>query len=170
MKILKWLFPRKQPVVLVARRKPEVVVTIAAVEAITACLQPAIRREHEGVAYLLGVTNGDLTLVADVFAPEAVTTRGSFHVTPTAMAKVMRAAADKKLQVVGQIHTHPGEAYHSDGDVEGARIAYSGYVSIVVPDYGRQLPGFREIAVYMYRAPSGFAVVASENFTLLGAS
>jgi proteasome lid subunit RPN8/RPN11 len=81
--------------------------------------------------------------------PEAHTTQGSFHVDPRAMARVVRAAANLGLQVVCQVHTHPGRAYHSDGDVEGARIRYAGFTSVVLPDYGRRLPRFDGAAIYM---------------------
>jgi proteasome lid subunit RPN8/RPN11 len=68
------------------------------------------------------------------------------------MTKVVRKANDTGLQVVGQIHTHPGQAYHSDGDIDGARIAYNGFISIVVPDYGRHLPSLVGAAAYFYRS------------------
>ena len=59
------------------------------------------------------------------------------------------------LQVVGQLHTHPGEAHHSAGDLEGMRIRYPGYFSIVVPDYGSQLPSFKHAHILMW-TPDGF--------------
>jgi proteasome lid subunit RPN8/RPN11 len=123
----------------------------AAVDAIRDCLANEIAVGHEGIAYLLGQTNGETTLIVGSFRPDAETTIGSFKVSSQAMARVVRTATDAGLQVVGQIHTHPGTAYHSDGDVEGARIAYDGYVSIVVPDHGRKLPSFVGAAIYFYR-------------------
>ena len=69
--------------------------------------------------------------------------------------KVVRAAVDRGLQVVGQVHTHPGDAYHSDGDNAGARIAFTGYVSIVLPDYGRDLPALTRAAAYSSRRARG---------------
>ena len=125
--------------------------TEAAVVAIRECLAKEIAVGHEGIAYLLGQTNGETTLIVGSYRPDAETTVGSFKVSALAMARVVRTAADAGLQVVGQIHTHPGAAYHSEGDVEGERIAYDGYVSIVVPDYGRELPSFARAAVYFYR-------------------
>jgi proteasome lid subunit RPN8/RPN11 len=67
------------------------------------------------------------------------------------MAGVVRKANDAGLQVIGQIHTHPRQAYHSDGDEDGAGIAYDGYVSIVFLNYGRQLPSLSGAAIYFYR-------------------
>lgn len=122
-------------------------------------------KRHEGIAYLLGQTNGSTTIVLGAVRPESHTTRGSFNVSSLAMAKVVRTANDAGLQVVGQIHTHPGEAYHSDGDVEGARIAYDGFVSIVAPDYGRLLPSLTRCAVYFYQ-DGAFAILRSGAITI----
>ena len=38
--------------------------------------------------------------------------------------------------VLAQVHSHPGIAFHSDLDDYGAATLRSGFVSIVVPDYG----------------------------------
>jgi proteasome lid subunit RPN8/RPN11 len=127
------------------------VIAESALDAVRQCIAPEIAAGHEGIAYLVGQTNGETTLVMGAIRPEAHTTPGSFDVSPRAMAKVVRRASDAGLQVAGQIHTHPREAFHSDGDIEGARIAYDGFVSIVVPNYGRHLPSLKRSAAYFYR-------------------
>jgi len=99
--------------------------------------------------------------------PEAITTKGSFKVTVPSMARIVRTAASRGLQVVGQVHTHPGLAYHSDGDEDGARIAYTGYVSIVLPDYGRRLPGLDKAAIFMFRSGHGFIELDPPNLTII---
>jgi proteasome lid subunit RPN8/RPN11 len=127
------------------------IMTQASVLVMRDCVAPEIARGHEGIAYLFGQTNGATTVVVGAIRPESRTTSGSFNVSSIAMARVVRQATDAGLQVIGQIHTHPGQAYHSDGDEDGARIAYDGYVSIVVPNYGRQLPSLAGAAIYFYR-------------------
>lgn len=146
---------------------PRIVLTESCLEALCAVLEPEIRRGHEGVAYLLGQTDGTVTLAVAAFRPEAATTAGSFSVSAPAMAKVVRAATKAGLQVVGQVHTHPGKAYHSDGDVEGARIVYGGFVSAVLPDYGRRLPALDDSAVYMFRGEAGFIEVAPNRIGIV---
>jgi proteasome lid subunit RPN8/RPN11 len=126
--------------------------TAGCVQALTTCLAPERKKRHEGIAYLYGQTDGVITLAIGAIRPEAETTRGSFYVSPQAMAKIVRSVCDMNLKVIGQIHTHPGEAYHSDGDNEGARIAYSGYTSVVLPEYGRYLPNLTGAAIYMYQS------------------
>ncbi len=131
------------------------------------CLLPETKRKHEGIAYLLGQTDGNTTLVIAAIRPKAKTTSGSFDVDLMAMARVVRAAADHSLQVVGQAHTHPGLAFHSHGDVSGARIAYSGFVSIVIPNYGRLLPSLEGAAFYYYRGGLGFSELNPSNITIV---
>jgi proteasome lid subunit RPN8/RPN11 len=128
-----------------------VVVTESCLNKVRSCMAPEIELGHEGIAYLLGLTNGDSTVIVAAMRPVSYTTIGSFNVSPVAMARVVRAANNVGLQVVGQVHTHPRSAYQSGGDDDGARIAYDGYVSIVVPGYGRELPSLRGAAIYSYR-------------------
>jgi len=126
--------------------------TAGCVRALAICLAPEREKRLEGITYLFGQTNGKTTLAVGAIRPEAKTTVGSFQVQSQAMAKFVRSVCDMGLKVIGQVHTHPGQAYHSDGDVEGARIAYSGYVSIVLPDYGRYLPNLTGAVIYMYQS------------------
>jgi proteasome lid subunit RPN8/RPN11 len=132
-------------------------------------MEPEIEKGHEGIAYLLGHSDGTNTLTVAAIRPHARTTQGSFAVGSLAMACVVRSAVDCGLQLVGQVHTHPGRAYHSGGDEDGARIAYSGYVSIVLPDYGRRLPRLDGAATYMFRAGAGFAALDQARITVVPA-
>lgn len=133
-------------------RPRRVVLTAACRDALRTVLEPDIARRHEGILYLIGRTDGFMSLAIAGFRPRAQTTRGSFHVQAPAMRQVVEAANGSGLQVVGQLHTHPGQAFHSDGDEEGARIRFSGFVSIVLPDYGMHLPSFEGAAIYIYSA------------------
>ena len=136
----------------VSAQPPKLILTQACLDAIQAGLEPEMRKGHEGIVYLLGRTDGVTALAITVFRPQAMTTAGSFHVEPRAMAACVAAAGKYELQVIGQLHTHPSQAYHSDGDVEGARIRYPGYASVVLPNYGRLLPNLAGAAAYLWGA------------------
>ena len=131
-------------------KQPKLIIFEPCLSGIKECIQPEIDLKIEGICYLLGKTNGSTTYATYSVRPKATCTRGSFHVDTVAMAKIVRVATNKRLQVVGQLHTHPYEAYHSDGDEEGARIAYDGYVSIVLPNYGNIFPRFDGAVVYIF--------------------
>lgn len=157
--IFKHLFARKPHYKPGPPPPQRLVVSQACIDALAACLAPEIRDGQEGITYLLGQSDGTTTVAVAAIRPEAQVTRGSFVVGAPAMAKVVRAAVDHGLQVVGQVHTHPGDAYHSEGDDAGARIAFTGYTSVVLPDYGRHLPALTRSATYFFQAGKGFVAL-----------
>jgi proteasome lid subunit RPN8/RPN11 len=142
----------RAPTYQTAPQPPKLIITHECLDGLADGLRPSLERRHEGVAYLLGRTDGTVTLATTVFVPAARTTAGSFFVEPRSMAACMQAAAAHELQVVAQVHTHPGGAYHSDGDVEGAKIRYAGYASVVLPNYGERLPRLDGAAAYLWTA------------------
>ena len=147
---------------------PRLILTESSLRALRLCLEPEIQSGKEGVAYFLGQSDGSTTLVASVIRPQAKTTENSFSVGLPEMARVVRTTVDFGLQVVGQAHTHPKEAYHSDGDEEGARIAYTGYVSIV--NSGLWYPTARvgwHSRSFMFQPAVGFVPVMPDQITIL---
>jgi proteasome lid subunit RPN8/RPN11 len=145
------LFAKKPRYRVIAKRPTQ---RVLFAETLPFALQRCIAREiadgHEGVAYLFGQTDGFTTIILGAIRPDAVTTQGSFNISSAAAALAVRKVNDLGLQLVGQAHSHPGQAYHSEGDEIGARIAYTGFVSIVVPNYGRQLPSLNGWAAYFF--------------------
>lgn len=117
---------------------------------VAAILRRSLEKGHEGVVYFVGLTTGATTLAVSAVLPDAITTRGSFDVGATELGKIIRIASMAGLQVVGQLHTHPKQAFHSPGDIQGMRIRYPGYFSIVVPDYGALLPSFEQSHTLMW--------------------
>ena len=146
---------------------PKLLMTEACLSHLRAALAPEIQRGHEGIVYLLGRTDGTVTWAVSVFRPEAETTRGSFLVDSRAMAAGVRAAARFGLQMVAQVHTHPGIAFHSDGDVEGARIRYVGYSSLVIPAYGRNLPSLDGVAIHMFVRDQRWVQLGSSDLLII---
>lgn len=146
---------------------PKLLMTEACLNAIQAGIAPEVRKGHEGIVYLLGRTDGTVTLAVTAFRPEAITTHGSFLVKPRAMAACVRTGARLGLQIVAQVHTHPKKAFHSDGDVDGARIRYAGYISIVLPDYGRRLPSLSDSAIYISSNSGDWSEIPSSEVIII---
>lgn len=161
------LISRKRPFRVQPIEDPRLILTHASLVGLRAAMEPEIRSREESIAYLLGKSTDSGTLIATVIRPVARTTPGSFSVTAPAMATVVRRAANAGLQVAGQAHTHPGKAYHSPGDDDGARIVYDGYVSLVFPDYGQHLPSLTGAAVYMYKTGRRFVPIPSSEITVV---
>lgn len=118
----------------------------------------SIQQGHEGIVYFVGLTTGTTSLALEAVLPEATTTPGSVDVSAAEIGKIIHLAAALGLQVVGQLHTHPKHAHHSEGDLEGMRIRYPGYFSIVVPNYGNQLPSLQHTHILMWTS-EGFRKV-----------
>lgn len=148
----------------------KLLMTADALDGLMLALAHSLQQQHEGIAYLLGRTDGAISIAVAVFTPEARTTAGSFHVPPRAMVACMQAAARFELQVVAQVHTHPGQAYHSDGDVEGAKIRYPGYASLVLPEYGRHLPSLAGAVAYVWRKPHGWSELSDDDIIIIPAT
>ena len=159
------LKPKESSSVVLPR--PELLITDACVRAVETCVLGEKAKGHEGVAYLFGRTDGRTTLAVAAMRPNVLTTRGSFDVSAASMATVVRTAARLSLQVVGQVHTHPGCAYHSDGDLTGMRIRYPGYVSIVVPDYGQHLPSLDGASILINSDVDQFADLDVDRVKIL---
>ncbi len=113
-------------------------------------IAPSTKQGLESIVYFLGLTTGDSTLAVDSIAPVSIATPTSVDVEAHELGKVIRIAADSDLQVVGQLHTHPDKAYHSQGDLRGMRIRHPGYFSIVVQEYGARLPSLENAHVLMW--------------------
>jgi hypothetical protein len=145
----------------------EFLLTQDCMDRICECIEPFAQNRHEGIAYIYGRTDGYTTLAIGAIRPDAATTRGSFSVSSVEMARMVKGIRQRGLQLICQLHTHPGQAYHSDGDVDGLKLVCNGYVSIVLPDYGAHLPSFKEAAFYFYRRGIGFTALEETNIHII---
>lgn len=103
-------------------------------------------QSHEGVAYWAGKRSGQECFITTCIAPAARTTYGSFRTSSLSNAKVVMYLATAGLELIGQVHSHPGSLVdHSDGDEEDALMPYEGFLSIVVPNYARD--GMRPLTI-----------------------
>lgn len=97
------------------------------------------KQPHEGVAYWAGRRSGSDVFVTTCIAPAARTTYGSFDTSSHTNARVIMYLADAGLELIGQVHSHPGASVdHSRGDDKRALMPYEGFLSIVVPHYARR--------------------------------
>jgi hypothetical protein len=94
---------------------------------------------HEGIVYWAGMTVERLVVVTTCLAPAAETAWGAYRTSAVANAKVIQAICDLGLQLLGQVHSHPGSfVRHSVGDDAGALMPYPGFYSLVVPFHAQE--------------------------------
>jgi hypothetical protein len=54
------------------------------------------------------------------------------------------------LQVVADVHTHPGIARQSEADRKHPMIATAGHFALIVPDFAARLPTGNDLGLYEY--------------------
>lgn len=71
------------------------------------------------------------------------------YVSGEALFEMNRTLFNRREMLAGQVHSHPGEAYHSDTDDHFPLVTLLGALSLVVPDFGaRGRKGMRDWAWY----------------------
>lgn len=118
-----------------------VVVPVACADAVQAHLRAVGRDGCEGLALWAGVQKGDLFRVSRTIVPKQRHIRNSDGVCVIIDADELHrlnvTLYKEKLTLLGQIHSHPDRAYHSDTDDRYAIATTVGCVSLVVPDFAR---------------------------------
>jgi len=122
------------------------------------------QKPHEGIVYWAGVEGRRAWSVTTCLVPDARTTPGSYETSVMANAQIIGWLAERGLNLLAQVHTHPGRSVdHSDGDLAGAFMAFPGSLSVVVPNYGRNgmLP-FWSCGIHRY-GPAGYRRLSREE-------
>jgi hypothetical protein len=69
--------------------------------------------------------------------------------------------ANRGVQI--QVHTHPGEAFHSATDDRYPIIHMAGFMSLVIPDFGLGKPGFERAYLAEMQQDGSWTEVAIED-------
>lgn len=90
----------------------------------------------EGFAVWAGTLSSGDAHVATLVVPRA--TGGSTHgeISAETTANVLDALDERDLVPICQLHTHPRRAFLSDEDAIRPVVAVSGFISVVIPDFG----------------------------------
>lgn len=91
--------------------------------------------EIECIAYWIGPAD-DKNRVDEVVHPVHSSHFGGYQVDDAWLTAFWLDLAKRKKSVRVQIHTHPREAFHSKSDDTWALLPDTGFLSLVIPDYG----------------------------------
>lgn len=110
------------------------------------------RRESGG--FLLGHRRlGSGTVTAFVFYddidPDALS-RGHVHLAGEALNKVWDRCAATGLEVLADVHTHPGGSGQSESDQAYPMIAIKGHTALIIPNFARSMLNLRGVGVYRH--------------------
>lgn len=94
------------------------------------------RQGHERVVlWLSPVSGGNPAKVTEVYEPQQETAVDYFHLPSSSLKALMARLRAGRLKVAAQIHTHPGEAFHSKADARWAIVRHVGALSLVLPRF-----------------------------------
>jgi hypothetical protein len=113
------------------------------------------QNRHEAGVFLLGAERNGRREVRDAIYyddldPEAYAT-GVCVLHGDAFAKLWAFCRQRKLTVVGDVHTHAGSGTQSDADRTNPMVARAGHIAIIVPDFARWPIRRHRLGVYEYR-------------------
>jgi proteasome lid subunit RPN8/RPN11 len=96
------------------------------------------RGECECVTYWTGPTERDA--VDGVEHPVHKRSPVGYEVDDNWLTEFWKRLAQAKRSVKAQLHTHPGEAFHSASDDQWPIVSQPGFISIVIPDFAAGEP------------------------------
>src|SRR6266480_4352479 len=106
----------------------------------------------EGLVLWLGSVNETEAHVSELMVPEQRSVKSEeglgYFVSGETLFAVNKTLSERRLRLIAQVHSHPGEAYHSEADDRYAIVTVEGGLSIVVPDFGEAPEDPGEWAVY----------------------
>jgi hypothetical protein len=102
----------------------------------------------------LGKDKGDvkqicLAVYYDDIDPDALST-GIVRLKGSATSEVWRVCRETGLQVVADVHTHPGRSGQSKSDKEHPMISMKGHVALILPQFAQSPFNFSKVGVYGY--------------------
>ncbi len=73
--------------------------------------------------------------IVEVYRPLQVAEVDYFRLPPQSMRAMMGHMRGARLKIAAQVHSHPGDAFHSEVDDEWAIIRHVGALSLVLPRF-----------------------------------
>lgn len=96
----------------------------------------------EAVCHWLGSHRGQFAEVNTLWMPVFTATAVSYDIGSLEMLRLKQELDRRGLSLLAQVHSHPGSAFHSSRDDLTAASPWPGFISIVVPNFGRLSSSF----------------------------
>lgn len=119
---------------------------------------------HEAYMLWAGGFSEHEAYVTTCVEPEVPTRPGGVKIPTRKMTQINRALLERDQLLVAQVHSHPGQAFHSNVDERKAVTFHEGFVSIVVPDYAStSVADLQACGVYRYHIGQGWRQLTAEE-------
>ncbi len=109
---------------------------------------------RESGAFLLGSRDGERRAISrfvfyDDLDPGSLDT-GIVVFDGVGYGPLWRMCRETGLQVVADVHTHPGISRQSSADRDNPMVAERGHLALIVPEFARRRVGPSELGIYEY--------------------
>ena len=111
----------------------ELLISPALVEQTISVLQDGGKEQCETVVFWLGKGS----TVDEVYRPQQRVSIDYFHLPSESMRALMNYLKRDRRRILAQVHSHPGDAFHSKADDSWAVIRHEGALSLVLPKFAR---------------------------------
>jgi hypothetical protein len=129
-------------------------------------------RGNEGIVLWVGQKDGPTFHVTTLAIPKQRGIRTADGICAVIegpeLARLNMELYKSKLQLIAQVHSHPGAAYHSTTDDEFAVATRIGCFSLVVPDFATRPFSFAEAAIYRINSAGQWLEAPSSLFHIAG--
>ncbi len=108
------------------------------------------KEDLEAFAIWVGIEENNTFIIKKVWIPTQYNTILSYYVSDIDVHTINVDLNKKNYSAIAQLHTHPGDAFHSCVDNSYSILTLPGSLSIVVPDFGN-IPirgGLNDMVVY----------------------
>jgi hypothetical protein len=155
MWVPRWLRRLRRPKV-----EPLLTITREAWHELLGELEARGNGRRESGAFLLAAASPRNTLVSDIvyfddLDPDCLV--GAIHIRQRAFGKLWEICAERKLRVIGDIHTHPGSGIgQSLVDRDHPMIATRGHVGVIAPNFAQGVITPNDVGVHLYLGSEGW--------------
>ena len=108
------------------------------------------RRRSEALLFWGGILSASTAQITGIYLPGHRPDGAHAALSKEESRWLVRRLHARDEKLIAQVHSHPGEAYHSDGDDAGAASFHVGFLSIVVPQYGRGVASLNDCAIFEF--------------------
>lgn len=109
----------------------------------------------EAFSLWVGEEKGTTFAVKNVWIPKQENTMISYFISDIDVHYINVRLNKKKYSIIAQLHTHPGDAFHSCIDNHFSILTLPGSFSIVVPDYGNIIINGNLLNLEVFRLLNG---------------
>lgn len=110
---------------------------------------------RESGAFLLADAGAETPVITswlpyDELGPESLA-YAYVRLEPEAFTRLWSYCADKRVKVVGDIHTHPKGPGQSPSDKKHPMVAFAGHVALIAPWFAQRSPTPRDVSLNVYQ-------------------